>query len=180
MFYDDESVGRKSFRSERKRNGGKRDRKRKPWQQSEQDFRCTHCRRMVPTTGGIGTAHRNHCPYCLHSRHVDTKPGNRASDCHARMVPVGLTTRQNGVDKYGRPREDDIMLVHLCSGCGAVNINRIAGDDSCDVILELFHGSLKRDAALRKAIEADGITLLRAEDDEKLHVALFGKRRRSA
>ncbi len=179
MFYDD-TVGRKTFRPKRNRNGGKRKGKRKPWQQSAEDFRCVHCKRMVLATDGIGTAHRNHCPWCLQSRHVDTKPGNRASSCHARMMPVGLTARLNGFDKYGRPRDDDIMLVHLCTGCGAVNINRIAGDDSSDVILELFDASQGLDQARSKAIAANGVTLLRAEDAEKLHIALFGKHRWSA
>lgn len=180
MFYDDETVGRKAFRSERKRNGKKRNHKRKPWQQSGHDFRCAHCKRMILATDGIGTAHRNHCPFCLHSRHVDTKPGNRASTCHARMTPVGLTARFNGQDKYGRPREDDVMLVHLCSGCGTVNVNRIAGDDSCEAILNVFIASQSLADSARRAVEAEGITLLCDRDSERLHVALFGKRRRSA
>jgi hypothetical protein len=38
-------------------------------------FRCEHCQQMVqPVTNG---SYRNHCPFCLHSKHVDIMPGDR-------------------------------------------------------------------------------------------------------
>ena len=40
-----------------------------------------------------GTRHRNHCPNCLSSVHLDDEPGDRAADCGrtmaSTMVPVG-------------------------------------------------------------------------------------------
>jgi hypothetical protein len=83
-------------------------------------FRCRHCRNMVgPTLSG--GRHRNHCPICLYSLHVDGKtPGDRASDCRSLMEPIGLYTRPSGEE----------AIVHRCLGCGFVRHNRVAADDS--------------------------------------------------
>lgn len=43
-------------------------------------FPCKVCGRPV-TPAGAGSDHRNHCPNCLSSLHVDVEPGDRASDC---------------------------------------------------------------------------------------------------
>ncbi len=176
MFYDEENFGRKGFRADRKRNGNKKKGTHKQWQTIDREFRCANCKQMVFLTSVMGTAHRNHCPYCLHSLHVDTKPGNRASTCHARMEPIGLTCKHNGVDKYGNVRGDDIMLIHSCTGCGTININRIAGDDSCHEILDIFKRSLSMDNVQREIIEKAGISLLPPNKAEQLHTALFGKK----
>lgn len=170
MRYDDDYDGRKSFRTAHKRDKHKNNR----WHAAEGEFRCSNCRQMVFPTPEMGTAHRNHCPHCLHSLHVDTKPGNRASDCHARMAPVGLTWKRNGVDKYGRERISDLMLVHACLGCGTININRIAADDDCEEILVVFETSLAMDMGERQRIECAGIGLLEADDVGLLHRSLFG------
>src|SRR4029079_510493 len=49
-------------------------------------FRCVHCRLDVPTDAP-GTAHRNHCPNCLWSRHLDVDPRDREYDCLASTEP---------------------------------------------------------------------------------------------
>lgn len=42
-------------------------------------FTCKVCgRQIVPE--GAGSEHRNHCPNCLSSLHVDNEPGDRESD----------------------------------------------------------------------------------------------------
>jgi hypothetical protein len=89
-------------------------------------FRCGHCGLDVPT-GAPGTAHRNHCPSCLWSRHVDDVPGDRAAGCDAAMEPVGISTRRNG----------EWALVHRCRGCRTVHLNRIAGDDNALALMQL-------------------------------------------
>ena len=43
-------------------------------------FICRVCGRLV-VPEGAGSGHRNHCPNCLHSLHVDVEPGDRASEC---------------------------------------------------------------------------------------------------
>jgi hypothetical protein len=43
-----------------------------------ESFACAACGRQVsPRTSGC----RNHCPFCLVSRHVDIHPGDRANQC---------------------------------------------------------------------------------------------------
>jgi hypothetical protein len=90
-------------------------------------FRCRHCRNMVgPTLSG--GRHRNHCPICLYSLHVDGKtPGDRASECRSLMAPIGLYTRPGG----------EQAIVHRCLGCGFVRHNRVAADDSPFVLEQL-------------------------------------------
>ncbi len=43
-------------------------------------FTCKVCGRLV-TPEGAGSGHRNHCPNCLTSLHLDVEPGDRAADC---------------------------------------------------------------------------------------------------
>ena len=45
-------------------------------------FTCKVCGRLC-TPESAGSDHRNHCPNCLSSLHVDIEPGDRASDCGA-------------------------------------------------------------------------------------------------
>ena len=60
-------------------------------------FSCRVCDRLVfPTpTGGD---HRNHCPNCLSSLHVDQEPGDRAADCGGIMDPIGVWVRKKEDD----------------------------------------------------------------------------------
>jgi RNHCP domain-containing protein len=75
-----------------------------------------------------GGRHRNHCPFCLHSRHVDGRtPGDRASDCGSSMAPIGV---------FARPGGEQVVL-HRCLGCGFERHNRVAADDDASVIMRL-------------------------------------------
>ena len=55
----------------------------------EKGYYKTHaCNDTLPAKSADGSApanagsdHRNHCPNCLSSLHVDEEPGDRASDC---------------------------------------------------------------------------------------------------
>jgi hypothetical protein len=75
----------------------------------------------------FGTRHRNHCPLCLWSRHVDRKSGDRAADCGARMEPIAVWVQPGG----------EWALVHRCVHCQALKSNRIAGDDNEFVLMSL-------------------------------------------
>ena len=90
-------------------------------------FKCGHCRAFIgPTVSG--GRHRNHCPLCLFSRHVDRSfPGDRLSDCRSLMEPIGVFSRPNG----------EQMLVHRCRGCEAERHNRVAADDNPLVAMRL-------------------------------------------
>jgi hypothetical protein len=90
-------------------------------------FRCRHCRLDVSTTAP-GTQHRNHCPSCLWSRHVDDDvPGDRDADCTGSMEPIAVCVRENG----------EWALIHRCGGCSTVRVNRIAGDDNPLMLMRL-------------------------------------------
>ena len=82
-------------------------------------FICENCGLAVPPlpSGGV---HRNHCPYCLSSKHVDLKSGDRRSACRGIMDPVGVWVKENR----------DWALLHRCRRCGFIRANRIAADDS--------------------------------------------------
>ncbi len=119
---------RKSNRERAKRPGVKRTRDQNPERAHErtrrrdvdETFRCRHCRTMVgPVISG--GSHRNHCPICLYSLHVDGKtPGDRRSECRSLMEPVGLFSRPSG----------EQVIIHRCLGCGFERFNRVAADDN--------------------------------------------------
>src|ERR1051325_10548144 len=105
---------------------------------TEARFECCHCSLEVTPAPDMGTRHRNHCNHCLWSKHVDTAPGDRASQCGGCMEPIGVTLKHEGTDKYGKEKLGDVMLVHHCTTCGHININRIAADDPEDFIMSVF------------------------------------------
>ncbi len=84
----------------------------------DHSFVCIHCR-FRHDAPPWGTKHRNHCPRCLWSRHVDDAPGDRASPCRQPMEPIAIEVRKEG----------EWALIHRCTGCGEIKVNRIAGDD---------------------------------------------------
>ena len=107
-----------------------RDQRNRSRRRTPSTFRCGHCRLDVPLSAP-GTRHRNHCPNCLWSRHLDGRvPGDRAEDCAGQMEPVGVSVRGDG----------EWVLVHRCGGCDTVRLNRIAGDDNP---LTLMHLAVK-------------------------------------
>ena len=57
----------------------------KRFSKNDSGFVCENCGREVEP---LGYTSRNHCPYCLHSKHLDINPGDRASDCRGLLVPV--------------------------------------------------------------------------------------------
>ncbi|MBS4910316.1 MAG: RNHCP domain-containing protein [Subdoligranulum variabile] len=63
-----------------------------------------------------GTQHRNHCPNCLTSLHLDNEPGDRAADCGGQMEPVAVWVRKGG----------EWAIIHRCRLCGKLTSNRIA------------------------------------------------------
>ena len=76
-------------------------------------FICLNCGKEVPP---LGYSSRNHCPFCLCSRHVDVNPGDRASECGAVMDPVEVRTEA----KRG------FVITHKCRKCGFISKNKAA------------------------------------------------------
>ena len=53
----------------------------------DEEFICENCGKNVPK---LGYSRRNHCPWCLHSKHVDINPGDRAEECHGDLEPIRI------------------------------------------------------------------------------------------
>ncbi|WP_275462308.1 RNHCP domain-containing protein [Streptomyces noursei] len=101
------------------------------------DFRCVGCRLDV-SLDAPGTTHRNHCPNCLASLHVDRRiPGDRAATCRGRMEALSMSVRPDG----------EWMIIHHCLSCGELSANRIAGDDNALALVRLALKPL-RDASI--------------------------------
>ena len=87
-------------------------------------FSCEHCGVEV-SLDAPGTTHRNHCPSCLWSRHLDRNvPGDRKADCAGGMEPIAVTVRGEG----------RWVLIHRCTNCGRLRLNKTAGDDNVMMI----------------------------------------------
>ena len=92
----------------------------------DESFTCKNCGRLVVPMGA-GTDHRNHCPNCLHSVHVDIEPGDRASDCGGVMDPA-----------FAEPdAKRGFIISHKCRKCGEIRRNKAAADDDRDLLIEL-------------------------------------------
>jgi len=91
----------------------------------EELFTCKHCGKTVqPIEHG---SYRNHCPFCLFSKHVDKDgPGDRKSDCKSLMKPVSLDYRSN----------KGWIIIHECIRCSKKQPNKAAPDDYLDALHE--------------------------------------------
>lgn len=67
-------------------------------------FACTHCGQAVSEGG---TQIRDHCPFCLHGRHVDRVPGDRAADCGGLMKATDFSIE-------GR---SGVVITYACAVC---------------------------------------------------------------
>lgn len=109
-------------------------------------FTCKGCGWPV-VSYGAGSNHRNHCPNCLTSVHVDERPGDRASECHGRMDPIGVWVREDG----------EWAIVHRCRICGKLSSNRIAADDNpmklMAIAMKPFTSRLLNQADLERLID---------------------------
>ena len=86
---------------------------------STESFTCKVCGRLC-VSDGAGSDHRNHCPNCLSSLHLDNEPGDREADCGGIMEAIAVWVRNNG----------EWAIIHRCKTCGALSSNRIAADDN--------------------------------------------------
>jgi len=83
-----------------------------------EDFICENCGKKV-SKHPEGSA-RNHCPFCLHSKHLDESfPWDRASNCLGIMFPSWIDYKKN----------KGYMIEHTCKRCGKKITNKLAPDD---------------------------------------------------
>ena len=139
------------------------------------DFICKHCNTYVSSHYSMsGVQNRNHCPCCLWSRHLDFQhAGDRLSACKALMKPVGLTFKRN-FKKY-ESGLGELMVIHQCTECKQISINRIAADDIPQTITMVYQSGFTLDCQTRDAISSHGIRILTTSDDQLVHLRLFGR-----
>ncbi len=143
-------------------------------QQAEDGFLCSHCHAYVSSISFVSGVHnRNHCPYCLWSRHLDLHTaGDRLSACKASMQPLGLTMKV-GHKKY-RSSTGELMVVHICKDCMHISINRIAADDDPERLFQIFQISHDLGLAEKERLMLDGINILEAAETRLVRWQLFG------
>ena len=141
---------------------------------SFRDFRCRHCHHIVSAAYMLsGVNNRNHCPYCLWSCHLDLfAAGDRLSACKGQMKPIGLTMKKSR-NKYRLEARGELMLIHECTECRTLSINRIAADDHPESILEVSNESHVLDHQTHATCKGQGILIL--DDMEKVYTQLYGQ-----
>ena len=87
-------------------------------------FVCVHCGREVKP---LGYSSRNHCPFCLWSRHVDINPGDRANPCGGDLEPISAEPD---------PKKG-FVITHKCVKCGAERNNKMQADDDTSLLIKL-------------------------------------------
>jgi hypothetical protein len=71
---------------------------------------------------------RNHCKYCLFSKHVDEfVPGDRESKCNGLMVPLEIIDSPKGR-----------QIKHQCLNCSNEQLNIVAEDDDIDAVIDIM------------------------------------------
>jgi DNA-directed RNA polymerase subunit RPC12/RpoP len=140
------------------------------------DFVCMNCHNFVSAEAALsGVQNRNHCPYCLSSRHLDLyESGDRLSACKATMRPVALTLKRTS-KRYANAHQGELMLVHVCDECGKPSINRIAADDDIETVLEIFENSRKLKAEVKSLLVETGIAILDVEEGPLVQERLAGR-----
>ena len=96
----------------------------KQFTKRDEEFICENCGKKVDK---LGYTSRDHCPYCLCSKHVDCLPGDRMESCHGILKPVQVQLDS----KKG------YVIVYKCSKCGAIRKNKAAEDDNKDLLIKL-------------------------------------------
>ena len=67
------------------------------------------------------------------------------------------------------------MLIHECTECGTLSINRIAADDDPENILTIFQDSFLYGHPMLQQCEGQGISMLGAEATEMVCKQLYGQ-----
>ena len=89
----------------------------------DEEFICDNCKRKVSKL--IYSA-RDHCPYCLYSKHVDINPGDRNNTCQGMLKPIGI-------EKF----KDTYKIIYMCEKCKEKHKNIISRDDDIDLVINL-------------------------------------------
>lgn len=95
----------------------------KKFTMKDENFICENCGKQVLK---LNYTARDHCPYCLYSKHVDINPGDRLNDCQGLFIPVGI-------EKF----KDSYKIIYRCEKCNIKHKNIMAKDDDYEKIIKL-------------------------------------------
>lgn len=89
----------------------------------DESFTCENCGKTIEP---LVYSARDHCPYCLFSKHVDILPGDRANECHGLLEPIKIEKFKN-----------TYKIIYKCQNCHQTHKNIMANDDDMNIIIEL-------------------------------------------
>lgn len=89
----------------------------------DEEFICENCHKKVEK---LNYTARDHCPYCLYSKHVDIYPGDRNNKCQGLLTPIDI-------EKY----KNTYKIIYKCQKCQELHKNIIARDDDFDKVINL-------------------------------------------
>ena len=89
----------------------------------DEEFICENCKNKIKP---LGYTARDHCNYCLYSKHLDIFPGDRKNTCKGLLKPISI-------EKF----KDTYKIIYKCEKCGEIHTNIRAKDDNFDLIIEL-------------------------------------------
>lgn len=96
----------------------------KKFSMKDEAFVCEVCGKKVFP---LGYTARDHCPFCLYSKHVDINPGDRLNNCKGILKPVGVEKFKKGY-----------KIIYRCDKCHLLHKNIMANDDNIDIIIDLM------------------------------------------
>ena len=89
----------------------------------DEEFICDNCHKKV---NKLNYTARDHCPYCLYSKHLDIMPGDRQNTCKGLLKPIGIEKFKN-----------TYKIIYKCLNCNIIHKNIMANDDNFNKIIEL-------------------------------------------
>jgi hypothetical protein len=88
------------------------------------------------------------------------------------MRPIGLTMKKSR-NKYRLEDRGELMLIHECTECASLSINRIAADDDSESILSVFQESLAYSHQKLQLYEEQGILMLGPDATRTVQAQLY-------
>ena len=89
----------------------------------DEEFICENCKQKIKK---LNYTTRDHCNYCLYSKHLDINPGDRQNNCKGLLKPIGIEKFKN-----------TYKIIYKCEKCKQTHKNIMATDDNMDLIIEL-------------------------------------------
>ena len=95
----------------------------KQFSKNDEKFICENCGKLIDK---LNYTTRDHCNYCLYSKHMDINPGDRKNSCRGLLRPIGIEKFKN-----------TYKIIYKCEKCKQFHKNIMAIDDNMDLIIEL-------------------------------------------